>query len=155
VLTHIPAQSPKIGRLYWKGENAMNRVAQTVVVLMFCFFFFVLLGVFTSAIAATGDQADNAWLNGKWQGRPPLGGDMTMTLNVDQNEIHGSAIIPGKGKSPQPDVKGSIKGKRVLIETFFPNRYPQGAVHYNCTRADENLDCKTKSGFATTFKKVD
>ncbi len=107
--------------------------------------------------AATEEQIDNNWLNGKWEGRPPLGGDLTMTLSVDkQNKIQGNGVIPGGGaRGAHPQVTGSVKGKRVLLETFFPSSFPQGSVHYNCVRADDALQCRTKSGYTTTFKKVE
>jgi hypothetical protein len=107
--------------------------------------------------AASEEQIDNNWLNGKWEGRPPLGGELTMTLAVDkQNQIQGSAVIPGGGeRGAHPQVTGSVKGKRVLLETFFPSARPQGSVHYNCIREDDALQCRTKSGYTTTFKRVE
>ncbi len=107
----------------------------------------------TFALAA----ADNSWLNGKWSGQPPEGGDLTMTLTVDKdNKIHGSGIIPVRGgREAHPDVSGSVKGKRVLLQTFFSDAKVQRTVHYNCTFADDALQCRTPAGYKTTFKKVD
>ena len=107
--------------------------------------------------AASEEPTDNNWLNGNWEGRPPLGGELTMTLSVDkENHIQGTAVIPGGGaKGAHPQVTGTVKGSRVTLETSFPSARPQSRVHYNCTRADGALQCRTKSGYRTTFKKVE
>ncbi len=107
--------------------------------------------------AASAEQADYSWLNGKWSGQPPAGGDLTMTLTVDKdNKIHGSGIIPVRGgREAHPEVSGTVKGKRVVLETFFQDPKVQGTVHYNCTFVDNALQCRTPKGYKTTFKKVD
>jgi len=109
------------------------------------------------SFAESAEQADNSWLNGKWSGRPPEGGELTMTLSVEKdNQIHGSGLIPLKGgTAAHPDVSGSVKGKQVVLETFFSEARVQRGVHYTCRYADDALQCRTKSGYKTTFKKVD
>jgi hypothetical protein len=109
------------------------------------------------SFAASAEQADNSWLNGKWSGQPPEGGDLTMTLSVDKdNKIHGSGIIPVRGgREAHPEVSGSVKGKQVVLQTFFSDAKVQRTVYYNCRFADNALQCKTKAGYKTTFKKVD
>ncbi len=111
----------------------------------------------TFSFAASAGQADYSWLNGKWSGQPPDGGDLTMTLTVDKdNKISGSGIIPVRGgREAHPEVSGSVKGKRVLLQTFFSEAKVQRTVHYNCTFADNALQCRTPAGYKTTFKKVD
>ena len=107
--------------------------------------------------AAGEEKTDNHWLNGNWEGRPPLGGELTMALSVDkENHIQGTAVIPGGGaRGAHPQVTGTVKGGRVTLETSFPSARSQSRVHYNCTRADGALQCRTKSGYRTTFKKVE
>lgn len=107
--------------------------------------------------AASEEPADNNWLNGKWEGRPPAGGELTMTLAVDKdNQIQGTAVIPGGGtKGAKPQVSGKVNGIHVTLETFFPSARPQSRVHYDCTLARDALQCRTKSGYKTTFKKVE
>ena len=122
------------------------------------FFVVLLLIVFgTVTFAASSEPVDASWLNGKWAGRPPAGGELTMTLNVEKdNQIRGSAVIPEGGRrGAQPDVTGTVKGKRVTLETFFPGAFPQARVHYDCTATNDALQCRTKSGYKTTFKKVE
>ena len=106
---------------------------------------------------ASEEQVGNSWLNGKWEGRPPAGGELTMTLTVEKdNQVRGTAVIPGGGrKGAHPDVTGTVKGNQVTLETFFPAAFPQSLVHYDCTLTNNALQCKTKSGYKTTFKKVD
>ncbi len=117
--------------------------------------FVLVYGAFS--FAASAEPTDYSWLNGKWSGQPPEGGDLTMTLTVDKdNKIHGSGIIPLRGgTAAHPEVSGSVKGKRVLLQTFFSEARVQRTVHYNCTFADNALQCRTPAGYKTTFKKVD
>lgn len=124
--------------------------------IVLCNVLFLIVGsTFTSAAGA--EQADNSWLNGKWEGQPPEGGELTMTLSVDKdNKIRGSGIIPLRGgREAQPEVSGTVKGKQVVLETFFSEASVQRTVHYNCRFANNALQCRTKSGYKTTFKKVD
>ncbi len=117
---------------------------------------FLIVGS-TLTVAASAEQADNSWLNGKWSGQPPAGGDLTMTLTVDKdNKIHGSGIIPVRGgREAHPEVSGTVKGKQVVLETFFQDPKVQSTVHYNCRFVDNALQCRTPKGYKTTFKKVD
>jgi hypothetical protein len=102
-----------------------------------------------------GDPAYN-WLNGKWSGRPPAGGDLQMTLRVENgNQIRGEGLVPGGGRrsAVHPHITGIVTGDKVTFDTNFP--LSQTTVHYNCTHADGVLQCKTKSSYETTFKKLD
>ncbi len=80
-----------------------------------------------------------------------------MTLTVDKdNKIHGAGIIPVRGgREAHPDVSGMVKGKRVVLQTFFQAPNVQRTVHYNCTFADDALQCRTARGYKTTFERVD
>jgi hypothetical protein len=122
-------------------------------------FFVILFLILVSTVtfAASPEPADTSWLNGKWEGRPPAGGELTMALTVEKdNQIRGTAVIPGGGrKGAHPEVTGTLKGKRVTLETFFPSAFPQSVVHYDCTSTNDALQCRTKSGYKTTFKKVE
>ena len=123
--------------------------------VLFNVLFLILSSAFT--FAASEEQLGNSSLNGKWEGRPPLGGELEMTLTVEKdNQIRGTAVIPGGGKKgAHPQVTGTVNGNQVTLETFFPSAMPQSLVHYDCTLANDALQCKTKSGYKTTFKKVD
>jgi hypothetical protein len=117
--------------------------------------FLIVFSTFT--FGASEEPPVNSRLNGKWEGRPPEGGELTMTLTVEKdNQIRGTAIIPGGGrKGAHPDVTGTVNGNRITLETFFPSASSQARVHYNCTLANGVLQCRTKGGYRTTFKKVD
>ncbi len=133
----------------------MKLIAQSLVVV---FSSILLMFAFSALIfAADEGQADNSWLNGKWSGQPPAGGDLTMTISVDKdNKIHGSGIIPVRGgREAHPEVSGTVKGKQVVLETFFQDPKVQSTVHYNCRFVDNALQCRTPKGYKTTFKKVD
>ncbi len=116
-----------------------------------------LIACSTFSFAASAEQADNSWLNGKWSGQPPAGGELTMTLSVDKdNQVHGSGIIPVRGgREAHPEVSGTVKGKRVVLKTFFQDPKVQLTVHYNCRFVNNALECRTAKGYKTTFKKVD
>lgn len=128
---------------------------QSFAIVLFNILFLIVGSTFT--VAASAEQADNSWLNGKWSGQPPAGGDLTMTLTVDKdNKIHGSGIIPVRGgREAHPEVSGTVKGKQVVLETFFSEARVQRTVHYNCRFANNALQCRTAKGYKTTFKKVD
>jgi hypothetical protein len=123
--------------------------------VLFNVLFLIVATAFT--FGASEEQVGNSWLNGKWEGRPPAGGELTMTLTVERdNQVRGTAVIPGGGrKGAHPDVTGTVKGNHVTLETFFPAAFPQSRVHYDCTLTNDALQCKTKSGYKTTFRKVD
>jgi hypothetical protein len=121
-------------------------------------FFVVLILVVFGALtfAASEEQVGNSWLNGKWEGRPPAGGELRMTLSVEKdNQIRGTAVIPGgRRRDAHPEVTGTVNGNRVTLDTFFPSAFPQSVVHYDCTLTNDALQCRTKSGYKTTFNKV-
>jgi len=123
--------------------------------LFFVISLLIVFGGFT--MAASSEPVDNTWLNGKWEGRPPVGGELTMTLTAEKDDqIRGTAAISEGGRrGAHPEVSGTVKGKRVTLETFFPGAFPQSRVHYDCTGTNDALQCRTKSGYKTTFKKVE
>jgi hypothetical protein len=127
---------------------------QSLTGVIFSVLFLTVCSPFT--LAASAEQVDNSWLNGKWEGQPPAGGELTMTLTVDKdNQVRGSGVIPLRGKSAHPEVTGTVNGNHVVLETFFPSAFPQSVVHYNCTLADNALQCRTKTGYKTSFRKLD
>jgi hypothetical protein len=127
---------------------------QSLAGALFNVLFLIVSTAFT--FAASEEQGGNSWLNGKWEGRPPIGGVLTMTLTVEKdNQVQGKGIIPQHGGRAHPQVTGTVNGNRVTLETFFPDAFPQSVVHYDCTLRNNVLQCKTKSGYKTTFKKVD
>src|SRR5713226_798505 len=95
--------------------------------LMKKLFFVILLLTVCSrfTFAASSEQVDTRWLNGKWEGRPPIGGELTMTLTVEKdNQVRGSAVIPEGGRrGAHPEVTGTVNGNRVTLETFFPSAF--------------------------------
>jgi len=116
----------------------------------------VLFLIASATLAASEEQGGNSPLNGQWEGRPPMGGDLTMTLTVEKdNQVRGTAIIPTAKNGAHPDVTGTVNGNHVTLETFFPSAFPQSRVHYNCTLTNDALQCRTKTGYKTTFRKVD
>ena len=64
-------------------------------------------------------------LNGQWDGTPPQGGVLELTIEViENNKIDGRGIIRGGGrKAARPSVSGQAEGKNVIIETLFSG-YP-------------------------------
>ena len=133
----------------------MKFTNQSRTVALFSVLFLIVSSAFT--LAMSEEQVSNSPLHGKWEGRPPAGGELTMTLAVDKdNQIKGSGVIPGGGgKGAHPEVSGKVDGTRVTLETYFPSAHPQSRVHYDCTLAGDSLQCRTKSGYKTTFKKVE
>lgn len=119
--------------------------------------FNVLFLLHSLTFGASEEQVGGSWINGKWEGRPPIGGELTMTLTVDKdNQVQGTGFIRQGGNRPaRPDVTGTVNGKSVSMETFFPGAFPQGRVHYDCILIAGDLQCRTQSGYKTTFKKVD
>jgi len=137
-------------------EGKMKIKARSLAVVISNILF--LFACSTFAVAASAEQADNSWLNGKWSGQPPAGGELTMTLSVEKdNQVSGSGLIPqGGSRDIHPQVSGSVNGKQVVLETFFPSAFPQGSVHYDCTLVNDALQCRTQKGnYKTTFKKID
>lgn len=124
--------------------------------LLFGVSFFVLPSNFASGADQRSDISSD-WLNGKWEGRPPAGGELKMDIHVEKdNAIKGTGLIPGKGRgdAAHPQVTGTIRGKVIHLETFFPSSFPQGKVVYNCKPAGQELQCRTPAGYETTFKKM-
>jgi hypothetical protein len=118
---------------------------------------FLLVGA--ASFAAGQDKPGNPasdWLNGKWDGQPPAGQELQMTLRVEKdNQVRGTGLIPEGGrKAAHPQVTGTVNGDQVTLETFFPSAFPRSIVHYDCTLIEGTLKCKTKSGYETTFRKV-
>jgi len=115
-----------------------------------------LIGSTSFSFGASDEPLGNTWLNGKWEGRPPIGGVLTMTLTVEKdNQVQGKGLIRQANKPAHPQVTGTVNGNEVTLETFFPDAFSQSAVHYDCRLMNEVLQCRTKSGYKTVFKKVD
>jgi len=59
----------------------------------------------STAIVLAQEQAPKAdynWLNGKWEGTPPLGGTMQMELQVDKgNQVKGSGHVVQPGQATE------------------------------------------------------
>ena len=115
------------------------------------------------AIALAQEQtpkADYSWLNGKWEGAPPLGGTMQMELTVDKgNHVKGSGHIVQRGSRLNPQatrqIEGTVNGNKVEFEFFGAN----GTVKYVLTFVDGELrgtgeNPNQKGPVETTFKKV-
>jgi hypothetical protein len=120
---------------------------------------FLLVGY--SSFAAGEDKPGNPaynWLNGKWAGRPPAGGEMEMTLTVENgNQIRGQGLVPGGGRrsAVHPFITGTVNDDKVTLETRFPMSPSQSTVNYSCTFRENVLHCRARSGYETTFKKLE
>jgi hypothetical protein len=115
--------------------------------------------LFLVSFAAAQDKPGDpeyTWLNGKWSGQPPAGGDLQMTLRVENgNQIKGEGLVPGGGRrsAVHPFITGAVIENKVTLDTNFPMR--QSNVHYDCTYKDAVLQCRTRTGYETTFKKLE
>jgi hypothetical protein len=89
-------------------------------------FALVFITSLVSSVAIAPGQGLNqnyGWLNGTWEGRPPLGGTMRMELQVvNGNQVKGSGFIdqPGRKRVNRP-VEGTVDGDKVEI-SFFGGR---------------------------------
>jgi hypothetical protein len=117
-------------------------------------FFLILLMIAPKADAAANSKSPYppSALAGKWEGTPPAGGELEMTLQVSGDKITGNGLIStGKFRDPHPHISGEIKGKNIAIETYFPST--QQTVKYRCIWAEEDLlQCKA-GAFKTEFKR--
>ena len=67
--------------------------------------FNVLFLIASTTFAASEEQVGNSRLNGKWEGRPPLGGELTMTLTVENDNQIPRVRCHSRGRkkrSPSP-----------------------------------------------------
>ena len=98
-------------------------------------------------------KPDYSWVTGKWTGPVQGGGNVTMDLNlVNGTEVRGLGQIPAGGsKLSKPIVHGTIDGKQVVLELYYPGTHAE--ENYQCNFNEGNLECSTKAGFKTTFKK--
>lgn len=112
-----------------------------------------------ASVALSQDQApktDYTWLNGKWEGMPPAGGQLQIELQVTNgNQVKGSGrIVRGGGKNPASrSIEGTVNGDKVEL-TWFGNEtvkylltYVDGALTGTGTRPGE-------TAVETTFKKL-
>jgi hypothetical protein len=61
------------------------------------------------------------WLNGKWYGRAPGGGELELQLRVlNGNEITGHSRIPRAGakRDVTKSISGSVDGDKVRLELY-------------------------------------
>lgn len=87
-------------------------------------------------------------LEGKWEGAPPKGGILELTLEVDGKQITGKGRI--RGAQGKPSVSGTVDGGSVEFETYFHGTH--ATVKYACSWEElDVLQCKTPAGFETSF----
>lgn len=119
-------------------------------------FLLLLVGLNTFALAQEQSPgADYTWLNGKWAGTPPAGGELQMDLKVvNGNKIQGDGFIPGGGRRSggRPSITGTVDGNKVVLETYFPES--QRRVVYRCLFKEDVLQCSTGPKFHTTFSRL-
>jgi hypothetical protein len=72
---------------------------------------------------AQGPNPDYSWLNGTWEGTPPLGGQMRMELQVvSGNQVKGSGfIVQTKGRTNTRPIEGTVDGDKVELSYFGVN----------------------------------
>jgi hypothetical protein len=61
------------------------------------------------------------WLNGKWSGPAPRGGELELDLKVvNDNQITGQSRIPRQGikREPVRSVNGTVDGDKVHLELY-------------------------------------
>jgi hypothetical protein len=145
-------------KCFWIGVKKMKVSRQSFVCALLNIFLLVGAASFAAGQDKPGNPASD-WLNGKWEGRPPAGGELQMTLRVENgNQVRGLGINPSGGRrsAGEPYITGSVIGKKVLLDTTFPMvRGGETKVHYDCTFTEGNLHCRTRSGYETTFKKLE
>jgi hypothetical protein len=108
--------------------------------------------VLVVVILTAGQGYSDDPLSGRWEGKPPRDGTLELNLNVKDGKIDGEGRIRlGGRKSVNAAVSGSVEGNKVSFQTQFP----QTTVTYNCVwdNADA-LQCKTRTGYETTFTRV-
>lgn len=101
---------------------------------------------------------DYSWLNGKWEGNPPLGGQVQMELQVVKgNLVKGSGRIVQSGARRQNtrQIEGTIDGNKVELSYFgervtvkYDLTFVDGALIGTGTNPDQPAPVKT------TFKKI-
>jgi hypothetical protein len=124
---------------------------RTGAVLVFC----LILSLTGLGYSQDIQNTDYSWLNGKWSGRPPLGGDLQMTLKVEGQKISGTGMIPTAQGRAVTDVSGGIDRNNITISTYFPPPYGgQVTVIYHCRALEGALNCTTGKGFKTVFRKL-
>jgi hypothetical protein len=107
---------------------------------------------------ALAEEYNPSELAGKWEGTPPLGGKLTIDIEVSPNgEIKGRGRIPEKGSRvfSVPNVEGKVEGRKVNIDYWFPK--DSATVRFVCDWVEKNvLDCITRNKkHETKFKRLD
>jgi hypothetical protein len=92
------------------------------------------------------------WLNGKWSGPAPLGGELQLELRiVDDDRVVGHSRVPRAG-SKQPftgNITGKVNGDRVDLE--ISSR--AGTQKWRFRRKDQTLT-SIRKGEEVVFKKM-
>jgi hypothetical protein len=66
-------------------------------------------------------NSEYAWLNGKWSGPAPAGGELELDLQViNDNQITGQSRVPrgGSKRDPVRTVSGTVEGDKVHLELY-------------------------------------
>jgi len=119
-LVFLPYSIDRLGRFTLSHQNQSGDTMTKTILLS------VLAAVIfgTTAILFAQEQATKAdynWLNGKWEGTPPLGGNMQKELRVDKgNQFKGSGHIVHGGSRHQAtrQIEGTVNGDKVELEFF-------------------------------------
>jgi len=124
---------------------------KAAIIVMAC-----LLITWQSAYAQEAEKAgdpEHHWLNGKWSGPAPLGGELQLELQVvNDNKVTGKSRIPmgGSKRSPSGSIQGTVDGDRVNLEIS----YPKSTQNWRFLRKDQTL-AATRKGEEVVFKKVE
>ncbi|HEV8344548.1 MAG TPA: hypothetical protein VGR30_19500 [Candidatus Binatia bacterium] len=107
----------------------------------------------TSAAAQESGNPAYSWVNGKWTGPAPGGGELEMDLRlINDNQVAGSGQIRGAGgaKGYRPVITGIVKGERVTLDLRNPNS--GNNVKLELSLVDGTLK-GTRKGEEVVFKK--
>ena len=126
------------------------------IVFNICFFF--------ALIASAGQQdvpadANNSWINGKWEGGPlQSGGWVELNLRVDGGDkVVGEASIFGsrcKGTQCRNPVEGKVKDMTIQLTVFWIGSN-NAKTNYRLNFAGGALTGTAGKNFAVSFKKID
>lgn len=108
---------------------------------------------------ASAQEYNAAELAGKWEGTPPLGGKLTIDIEVSPSgDIKGRGripiVTPAGMRAAAPNVEGKVTGRKVNIDYWLP----QGpTVRFVCDWVEKNvLNCITRNKkHETEFKRLD
>lgn len=87
-------------------------------IVFFLIAFSTVVGIIISCAFQRPGNPEYGWLNGKWRGLAPSGGELMLGLQVvNANEVVGSATIEGTHIAPAK-ISGSVNGEKVELSAY-------------------------------------